>query len=71
MPNQMNGTACPRCRRPDSVRHEKVIRGTEAFVYYQCEACRYSWQVPDAEARSKTPPGSHQPVQGQPYNDDR
>ena len=49
MPNQMNGTACPRCRRPDSVRHEKVIRGAEAFIYYQCGACRYSWQVRDPE----------------------
>jgi transposase-like protein len=70
MPNQ-NGTACPRCRRPDSVRHEKVTRGTEAFVYYQCGACRYSWQVQDTKAQSKRPASERPASSGQPYNDDR
>jgi len=71
MPNQMNGTACPRCRRLDSVRHEKVIRGTETFIYHQCGVCRYSWQVRDPEARSTRPTRPSSTSARQPHNDDR
>jgi transposase-like protein len=54
MPNQMNGTECPRCRRNAFVRGERVMRGREAFVNYKCGACRYSWQVKDQEQRRPT-----------------
>jgi transposase-like protein len=61
MPDQINGTKCPRCRRPQSVRYEKVIRGKDAFVYYQCDTCRYSWQVRDTDNRPATEPPASSP----------
>jgi transposase-like protein len=68
MSKQVNGTSCPRCRRSALVRAEHVMRGNDAYVNYQCGACRYSWQVRD-EARPKRPATGLTRSSGQPHND--
>jgi hypothetical protein len=56
----MPDTICPRCGREGFVRHERVVRGTDAVIRHYCGACFYEWQIADAAAKRSDDPG--QPV---------
>lgn len=51
----MDQKACPKCKRVDFVRQERLIQGKHAYLSFYCGSCDYTWTEQDGNEQLTKP----------------